>query len=101
MNEILELLYKRFYIPLPLAEPRQQITQAQQLLIQRLDLSDRKLLLQIIDGGDQIADELSLDSFICGFLLAYRLGNELQQFQKERPLQNPFLDGDALSYMQE
>lgn len=101
MNEILELLYKRFYTPLPLAEPRQQITQAQQLLIHRLDLSDRKLLLQIIDTGDQIADELSLDSFICGFLLACRLGNELQQFQKERPLQNPFLDGDALSHMQE
>lgn len=101
MNEILELLYKRFYIPLPLAEPRQQITQAQQLLIQRLDLSDRKLLLQIIDVGDQIADELSLDSFICGFLLPYQLGNELQYYKKERPFQNSFLDRNALSHMQE
>lgn len=100
MNEILELLYKRFYIPLPLAEPRQQIEQAQHELIHRLERPDRRLLLQVIDAGDQIADELSLDSFICGFLLAYRLGNELQQFQKERPLQNPFLDGDALSHMQ-
>ena len=71
MNNILQSLYDRFYTPLPTTEDRQEIEQYHRMLIERLDKPERKMVLRIIDAGDRIANELSLDSFICGFLLAW------------------------------
>ena len=70
MNNILQSLYYRFYTPLPMTEDRQEIEPYHRMLIERLDKPERKMVLRIIDAGDRIANELSLDSFICGFLLA-------------------------------
>lgn len=85
MNNILQLLYDRFYIPLPMTEDRQEIEQYHRLLIERLDKPERKMVLRIIDAGDRIANELSLDSFICGFLLAWEMTSELNHYQDKRP----------------
>ena len=46
-------------------------------LIEVLDKPERRLVLQIIDDKDQIAENRSIDSFIAGFRLAWQLGNEL------------------------
>ena len=62
MNNILQLLYDRFYTPLPMTEDRQEIEQYHRMFIERLDKPERKLVLRIIDAGDRIANELSLDS---------------------------------------
>ena len=86
MNNILQLLYNRFYTPLPMTEDRQEIEQYHRMLIERLDKSERKMVLRIIDAGDRIANELSLDSFICGFLLAWEMLDELNHYQDERPV---------------
>lgn len=43
-------------------------------------------MLQIIDDKDQIAENLSTDSFISGFRLAWRLANELNHYEKVHPL---------------
>lgn len=85
MNNILQSLYDRFYAPLPMTEDRQEIEQYHKILIERLDKPERKMVLRIIDAGDRIANELSLDSFICGFLLAWEMTSELNHYQDKRP----------------
>ena len=85
MNNILQSLYDRFYTPLPMTEDRQEIEQDRRMLIERLDKPERKMVLRIIDAGDRIANELSLDSFICGFLLAWEMTSELNHYQNKRP----------------
>lgn len=85
MNNILQSLYDQFYAPLPMTEDRQEIEQYHRMLIERLDKPERKLVLRIIDAGDRIANELSLDSFICGFLLAWEMTRELNHYQDKRP----------------
>ena len=85
MNETLKTLYDRFYTPLPIPDACQEIEDAHHQLIQRLSKSDRKLVLRIIDAKDHIAAEQSIDSFICGFELAWKLSSELNSFDESRP----------------
>ena len=85
MNNILQLLYDRFYTPLPMTEDRQEMEQYHRMLIEWLDKPERKMVLRIIDAGDRIANELSLDSFICGFLLAWEMSSELNHYQDKHP----------------
>ena len=40
-------------------------------LIAALEKPERKLVLQIIDAKDRIAEDISIDSFISGFELAW------------------------------
>lgn len=81
MNELLKKLYDNFYIPLEPTTLRQEIETCHQALIDRLEKPERKLVLQIIDNKDQIAENLSVDSFICGFKLAWQLATELNQYK--------------------
>ncbi|MCI6015168.1 MULTISPECIES: hypothetical protein [Eubacteriales] len=66
MNKTLIALYDRFYIPPGMDQDKVEIEEAHQLLIERLDKPERKLVLKIIDGKDRIAENLSEDSFISG-----------------------------------
>lgn len=69
MNDTLKLLYDRFYTPLPM-ETEQEIDDCHRQLIERLEKPERKLVLRIIDAQNMIAEERSVDSFLCGFQLA-------------------------------
>ena len=62
-----------------------------QALIAALEKPERRLVLQIIDAKDQIAiaEDRSIDSFIAGFRLAWRLSNELNMYDKTRPMLTP------------
>ena len=82
MNELLKALYDNFYEPLPESELKKEIEECHQQLIKALDKTERRLVLQIIDDKDQIAENRSIDSFIAGFILAWRLGNEVSERQK-------------------
>ena len=42
-------------------------------------------MLQIIDCKDQITEELSVDCFIAGFRLAWKLSMELNMYDREHP----------------
>ena len=53
-------------------------------------------LLQIIDCKDQIAADLSIDSFIAGFRLAMRLSQELNMYAERRPARPLWFEEDAL-----
>ena len=85
MNELLKALYDSFYEKLPATQRKAEIERCHQELIEKLDKPERKLVLQIIDCKDQMADDLSIDSFIAGFRLAMRLNQELNMYDEGRP----------------
>ena len=86
MNEMLKALYDSFYEKLPATQLKTEIELYHQELIEKLDKPERRLVLQIIDCKDQIAEDLSIDSFIAGFRLAWKLSQELNIYEKERPI---------------
>ena len=86
MNEMLKALYDSFYEKLPATQLKDEIERCHQELIEKLSKPERKLVLQIIDCKDQIAEDLSIDSFIAGFRLAWKLGQELNMYEKEHPV---------------
>ena len=84
MNEQLKALYDCLHEPLPVVRLKQEIEECHQALINALDKPERRLVLQIIDAKDRIVEDTSIDSFISGFELAWRLSAELNQYEKER-----------------
>ncbi|MBR5537722.1 MAG: hypothetical protein IKU58_07460 [Clostridia bacterium] len=87
MNETLKALYDSFYQPLDLTAEKQEIETCHQQLIEKLDKPERKLVLRIIDAKDRSTELLSIDSFICGFELAWSMATELDHYKQkdERP----------------
>ena len=83
-NELLKGLYDCFYTPPELFEQENEVEECHKALIEVLAKPERKLVLRIIDAQDYIKSETSLDSFIAGFELAWRLSNELHYDDKER-----------------
>ena len=86
MNELLKALYDSFYKKLPTTKLKSEIERCHQELIEKLEKPERKLVLQIIDCKDQISEDLSIDSFIAGFRLAWKLSQELNTYEKGHPL---------------
>ena len=83
--KLLKDLYDCFYIPPELQAQKQEIEECHQALSEVLGKPERRLVLQIIDAKDRIAEDTSLDSFISGFRLAWRLSAELNHYDDERP----------------
>lgn len=86
MSELLKAIYNDFYNKPPAVQLKEEIERSHQTLIGRLDKADRSLVLNVIDYKDQIAEELSIDSFIAGFHLGWKLGNELNVYDRENPV---------------
>ena len=86
MNKLLKDLYDRFYIPPELSAQKQEVEECHQTLINVLDKPERRLVLKIIDAKDHIVEDTSIDSFIAGFRLAWKLSQELNIYEKERPI---------------
>ena len=86
MNNTLKLLYDRLYTALPMSEAEQEIETCHRQLIERLEKPERKLVLRIMDAQGLIAEERSVDSFLCGFKLAWELAYELNHFEMDRHL---------------
>ena len=53
-------------------------------MIAALEKPERRLVLRIIDAQDSIREQTSLDSFIAGFELAWRLSAELHNDENKR-----------------
>ena len=84
MNELLKMLYDTFYEPLPETELEQTIKESHRQLIDKLEKPERKLVLRIMDAQNLITEERSMDSFLCGFQLAWKLAYELNHFETDR-----------------
>ena len=83
-NELLKAMYDCFYIPPELPAAKQEIEDCHQALTGALDKPERRLVLQIIDAKDRIVEDTSIDSFIFGFQLAWKLSMELNNHENER-----------------
>ena len=94
MDGLLEALYDRFYTPREMAELRRSVEANRARLRERLAAEDRKIVLRIVDDLTMTANEGSLDSFLCGFKLAWQLTNELNHYGNGRstPADNAGLD---------
>ena len=81
---LLKDLYDCFYTPPELQAQKQEIDECHQALSEVLGKTERRLVLQIIDAKDRIAEDTSIDSFIAGFELAWKLSIELHNDENER-----------------
>lgn len=102
MNKTLASLYDSFYTPPQAADTRAEIKAIHQQLIQKLDKPERRLVLRLVDAKDRLSEETSIDSFICGFRLAWRLANELNSYPENgRPTRPDQAEQDARCASQE
>ena len=83
-NELLKGLYDCFYTPPEFSEQEEEVTACHKALIEALAKPERKLVLRIIDAQDSITEQTSLDSFIAGFELAWRISMKLHNDESER-----------------
>ena len=83
-NELLKGLYDCFYTPLELSKQEIEVEECHKALIAALEKPERKLVLRIIDAQNYITEQTSLDSFMAGFELAWRLSAELHNDENER-----------------
>ena len=83
-NKLLKELYDYFYVRPELDEQENEVEECHKALIEALAKPERKLVLRIIDAQDSIIELTSLDSFIAGFELAWRLSIELHNDESER-----------------
>ena len=86
MNKLLKYLYDCFYTPLELFATRQEVEKCHQALIKALERPECRLVLRIIDAKDHIIADTSIDSFISGFRLAWKLSAELNHYENKRPV---------------
>ena len=82
--KLLKDLYDCFCTPPELQAQKQEIDECHQALSKVLGKLERRLVLQIIDAKDRIAEDTSIDSFITGFELAWKLSMELNHYENER-----------------
>lgn len=85
-KKLLRKLYDCFYIRPEFVEQEEEVRECHKALIEVLAKPERKLVLRIIDAQDYIKTETSLDSFIAGFELAWRLSAELHNDESERSI---------------
>ena len=82
--KLLKDLYDCFCTPPELQAQKQEIEECHRALSEALGKPERRLVLRIIDAKDRIAEETSIDSFIAGFELAWKLSMELNHCEDER-----------------
>ncbi|MEA4941592.1 MAG: hypothetical protein VB094_03485 [Oscillibacter sp.] len=84
MDETLKALYDSFYTPPEMAELKRAVEANRVILRDKLPVEQRKLVLRIVDDLNMMAFDLSMDSFICGFKLAWQMANELNSYDDRR-----------------
>lgn len=82
--KLLKNLYDCFYTPPELSAQKQEIEECHRALSEALGKPERRLVPRIIDAKDRIAEDTSIDSFITGFELEWKLSMELNYYENER-----------------
>ena len=81
--KLLKNLYDCFYTPPEVPTQKLETEECHQALSEVLGKPERRLVLQIIDAKDRIAEDTSIDSFVSGFELAWKLSVELNHYENE------------------
>ena len=82
MYDTLRELHRKFWKELPIPKLERQYDEAFRELMRRLEKSERKLVLWLLDTRGLLAENAAFDSFACGFRLALELTTESQQHKK-------------------
>ncbi len=98
-NKLLKAIYDCFYIPPELSEAKREVEDCHQALIDRLEKPECRLVLQIIDAKDRIAEDTVIDSFFSGFELAWKLSAELNHYENERSVSRHMVSGPSARFM--
>jgi len=101
MDETLKALYDSFYTQPKMTKMKQAVESNRTLLREQLSVEERKLVLRIVDNLNMMGSELSIDSFICGFKLAWQMTNELNNFNDRRSTPAEQAGLSACSVLQE
>lgn len=80
-NKMLKDLYDCFYTPSALSTERQEVEDCRQTLIKALEKPERSLVLRIIDAKEHIIADISIDSFISGFRMAWKSFTKLNHYE--------------------
>ena len=99
--KLLKDLYDCFYTPPKLPAQKQEIEECHQALSEVLGKPERRLVLQIIDAKDRIAEDTSIDSFIAGFEPAWKLSMELNHYENERSVSCQTATGSGARFASE
>lgn len=82
-SKLLKNLYDCFYVLPEFSERKREIEKCHQMLIKVLDKPERRLVLKIIDAEERVTEDISVDSFISGFKLAWQFSAELNYYESE------------------
>lgn len=85
-NRLLKGLYDSFYIPPEFSAQKLEIKECHQMLVEAMDKQERRLVLRIIDAKDYMIENISTDSFIFGFELAWKISEELNNYENEHSI---------------
>ena len=96
-RKLLRALYDCFYTRPRFDEQENEVEECHKALIEVLAKPERKLVLRIIDAQNLMIEQRSVDSFICGFRLAWEMANELKRYLEERPEPEDDIGPDALA----
>ena len=96
-RKLLRALYDCFYTRPKFDEQESEVEECHKALIEVLAKPERKLVLRIIDAQNLMIEQRSVDSFICGFRLAWEMANELNHYMEESPEPEDNLGPDALT----
>ena len=97
MKTRLKTLYDCFYTPPELSKQEIEVEECRKALNEALAKPERRLVLRIIDAQNLMIEQRSVDSFICGFRLAWEMANELKRYLEERPEPEDDIGPDALA----
>lgn len=100
MKNALQELYDHFYTAPKITPQERRVRANHQRLIQRLKKPERKLVLRIIDDKDLICEDVSLDSFICGFRLSWQIITQLNNYENGHLAADHEVRPDARSVFQ-
>lgn len=78
MTDVLKAFYNAFYIPPNFPALTEEVEKCHDILKEKLEKPERKLVLRIIDAQSELSEYLSQDSFNAGFHLALQLCVQLQ-----------------------
>lgn len=81
--KLLKDLYDGFYTPPELQAQKQEIEECHQALSEVLGKPECRLVLQIIDAKERLAEDTSINSFIARFELTWKLAVELNHYENE------------------
>ena len=78
MHDYMQALQQRFFRAPRCEDLRMTVEDTCGEFLKRMSDEDKRKLLLIVDSMDAIRDEVSLESFIAGFKLAWGISRELE-----------------------